>query len=302
MKFNKNRASRAVAYVMSAIMISQALLSPTSMVYANAGDAASQQETTQVENSNGGGYDSSENNASEQGASGESAAVDGAATADVESAATASADGQSDDAAPATSTWAAGESADQSDAAAQNVDAYNPNADPIIIDGNTSSDDVTVDVGLYTDADHKNELGDTAIGANDTIYANVSMKFDKHVKPSKSNPTVKYVFPDSLKVTNGSGTGPVVNGKTMYTWSIKDNVFTVQFTEAFFEEHNSEIYTKADFNFKLDADKVATTVSLTSNSPARARQLRSTRKRATSTVRKPASSVPTVRPSRTRSS
>ena len=256
MKFNKNRASRAVAYVMSAIMISQALLSPTSMVYANAGDAASQQETTQVENSNGGGYDSSENNASEQGASGESAAVDGAATADVESAATASADGQSDDAAPATSTWAAGESADQSDAAAQNVDAYNPNADPIIIDGNTSSDDVTVDVGLYTDADHKNELGDTAIGANDTIYANVSMKFDKHVKPSKSNPTVKYVFPDSLKVTNGSGTGPVVNGKTMYTWSIKDNVFTVQFTEAFFEEHNSEIYTKADFNFKLDADKV----------------------------------------------
>lgn len=55
MKFNKNRALRAVAYVMSAIMISQALLSPTSMVYANAGDAASQQETTQVENSNGGG-------------------------------------------------------------------------------------------------------------------------------------------------------------------------------------------------------------------------------------------------------
>lgn len=55
MRFNKRKASRAVAYLLSAVMVSQALLSPVSMVYANGDDAASQEQTAQVENANGGG-------------------------------------------------------------------------------------------------------------------------------------------------------------------------------------------------------------------------------------------------------
>lgn len=38
MKFKRGRTSRAVAYLMSAVMISQALLSPVSTVYASAVD------------------------------------------------------------------------------------------------------------------------------------------------------------------------------------------------------------------------------------------------------------------------
>lgn len=122
--------------------------------------------------------------------------------------------------------------------------------------GVTSADDVTVSVGLYTDADHKTELGDTPVGANDSIYANVSMTFNKDVKPTKSKPNIEYVFPDSIKVANANGTG-VEQGQTMYTWSIENNVFKVHFTEAFFEVHKSELYAKADFDFKLDANKVS---------------------------------------------
>ena len=55
MKFNKRKASRAVAYLLSAVMVSQVLLSPASMVYANGDDDSSQQQTVQVENANGGG-------------------------------------------------------------------------------------------------------------------------------------------------------------------------------------------------------------------------------------------------------
>lgn len=56
MKFKRGRTSRAVAYLMSAVMISQALLSPVSAVYASAVDgAASQQVEAAAENDNGGG-------------------------------------------------------------------------------------------------------------------------------------------------------------------------------------------------------------------------------------------------------
>lgn len=55
MKFNKNRASRAVAYAMSALMIGQTLLSPVCTAYANAVDeSAIQQQAAQNQKDTGG--------------------------------------------------------------------------------------------------------------------------------------------------------------------------------------------------------------------------------------------------------
>ena len=264
MKFNKRKASRAVAYLLSAVMVSQALLSPVSMVYANGDDDSSQQQAVQVENTNGNGEASNKDAAAGQGASDDTAAVTEASSTDAsakQGSSEAAASTQAAGNATTTATQAVGSASAQSSAATQNAvatqadDGYNANADPIVIDENTDPNDVTVKVGLFTDADHKNELGNTEVGANDSIYANVSMTFNKNIKPTKSSPNVEYVFPDSIKVANKSGIG-VEDGKTMYTWSIQDNVFKIQFTEAFFEAHNSEIYTKADFDFKLDTSKV----------------------------------------------
>lgn len=62
MKFKRGRTSRAVAYLMSAVMISQTLLSPVSTVYASAVDyAASQQVAAETEKGNVGSSDDSSN-------------------------------------------------------------------------------------------------------------------------------------------------------------------------------------------------------------------------------------------------
>lgn len=62
MKFKRGRTSRAVAYLMSAVMISQALLSPVSTVYASAvDDDASQQVAAETEKGNVGSSDGSSN-------------------------------------------------------------------------------------------------------------------------------------------------------------------------------------------------------------------------------------------------
>lgn len=222
---------------MSAVMISQALLSPVSTVYANAVDyAASQQVAAATENGNGGGYSSADSCSSGRNAGSDDATV-------------------ADDASSSDTPTLANDVAAQSEVASRAVDEYNPNADPIVIDGATEAGSVSVTAGFYKDAAHTQVLGTDALGVNEIVYGTVNIKFDGSMKPSKANPNVKYVFPDAIHVMDNSGTN-VVDGKTMYNWRISGNEFIVEFTEAFFEAHNSEIYTEANFEFKLDSDKV----------------------------------------------
>ena len=222
---------------MSAVMISQALLSPVSAVYASAVDgAASQQVEAAAENDNGGGCSSADSSSNGR----------DAGSADT----TVTDDTSSSDVSPSTSDVAA-----QSQVASRAVDGYNPNADPIVIDGTTAAGSVTVVAGFFKDAAHTQVLGTDALGVNETVYGMVNIKFDGSMKPSKANPNIKYVFPDAIHVVDNSGTN-VVDGKTMYNWHISGNEFIVEFTEAFFEAHNSEIYTEANFEFKLDSDKI----------------------------------------------
>lgn len=118
------------------------------------------------------------------------------------------------------------------------------------------------------------------------------------MKPTTANPNFKYVFPDKIHVADNSGTN-VVDGQTMYTWSISGNEFIVKLTEAFFDAHNSEIYTKADFEFTLDSDKVGDDGKLNVVFPGTGTTVTFTQKRVTLAVTKPASCLPTAKASPT---
>lgn len=139
-------------------------------------------------------------------------------------------------------------------------DEYNPNAAPIMIGSNVTANDMSVSAGLYSDEDCTNPLGDTPVSSSDLVYGKINIKFDKTIKPSKSQPNIEYVFPDSIKDVHGitgadSGT-KYEGGKIIYTWKIENGILKINFAEIFFDMQNSEIYANADFDFKINADKV----------------------------------------------
>lgn len=219
-----------------------------STVYASAvDDDASQQVAAETEKGNVGSSDGSSNGQ-------DTGTDDTTVTDDASSSHTsASADNAAEQSEVASTP--ANDAAGQSEVASRSVDGYNPNAEPIVIDSNTKPGSASVTAGFYKDKDYTQELGTEALGVHQTVYGMVNIQFNGSLKPTTANPNFKYVFPDKIHVADNSGTN-VVDGQTMYTWSISGNEFIVKFTEAFFDAHNSEIYTKADFEFTLDSDKV----------------------------------------------
>ena len=249
MKFNKNRASRAVAYVMSAIMISQALLSPTSMVYANADDdTTARQETAQVQNSNG-ECASAENSADGQDA-GDGGSEVNAGTTSTETAPASSDAAAAVDAAAATSSDADDAESDLEAASS----AYNPNADPLVItETSAKQEGVSASAGFYLDADHTQPLGSTPVGQGDTVYADVSIKFAGKLYPSLEHPNIEYDFPTNNKVAEKDGAVYNNAGELQYTWEIKDNKLYVRYSEEFLTTLPSNITAEAKFTFSIDA-------------------------------------------------
>lgn len=140
---------------MSAVMISQALLSPVSTVYASAvDDDASQQVAAETEKGNVGSSDGSSN--------GQDTGTDDTTV--------------TDDASSSHTSASADNAAEQSEVASRSVDGYNPNAEPIVIDSNTKPGSASVTAGFYKDKDYTQELGTEALGVHQTVYGMVNIQ------------------------------------------------------------------------------------------------------------------------------
>ena len=245
MKFNKRKASRAVAYLLSAVMVSQALLSPVSMVYANGDDDSSQQQAVQVENTNGNGEASNKDAAAGQGASDDTAAVTEASSTD------ASAKQGSSEA--AASTQAAGSATAQGSAATQDAVAtqasgYNPNAEPIKLgDGSHSS----ISAGVYKDADLKNPISsDEKLSTDQQLYGQIKIKFASDERPTLEHPNIAYDLPSNVEVKN-QGPFTLYDGtKEAGTWEIKDGVAYLHYNESYLAATVTEAHLKFDFTVK----------------------------------------------------
>ena len=192
MKPGKNRMMRALAYVMSTIMICQAFLSPVGTIYANVGDdSASQQAAAQVVDGNKG-----------DGVSEEGVTADGAATTDNVAdssgdAASGSLDGAKAVDSAETSGQASAEDAGQATVAEQ-ASGYNPDAEPIVID-------TGVTVGFYKHKDENNQLSDPltetdTVTSDQTLYGQVSITFNDSNRPRLENPNVSYKLPSNIEV------------------------------------------------------------------------------------------------------
>ena len=121
---------------------------------------------------------------------------------------------------------------------------------PIVINGDTAK----VDVKLYTDKNHTQELNGPATSASH-FYGAFSAKFLKGKEPSPGNNVAEYKFPDTIVVDDnnggellaGTGTNPVKAG----IWKIEDNKVIFTFDESWLATNPADIFVGAHFSFEL---------------------------------------------------
>lgn len=120
---------------------------------------------------------------------------------------------------------------------------------PIVIDENTA----TVDVKLYTDENHTQEL-DGAVTSISTLYGAFSAKFNTGEEPKPGNNIAVYKFPDTVIVDNAGGDlmeGPEATAAKAGTWKIEDNKVVFTFDETWLLSNPANVYVAANFSFQL---------------------------------------------------
>lgn len=120
---------------------------------------------------------------------------------------------------------------------------------PIVIDGATA----TVDVKLYTDENHTQEL-DGAVTSTSTLYGAFSAKFNTGEEPKPGNNIAVYKFPDTVIVDNAGGDlmeGPEATAAKAGTWKIEDNKVIFTFDETWLLSNPANVYVAANFSFQL---------------------------------------------------
>lgn len=121
---------------------------------------------------------------------------------------------------------------------------------PIVINGDTAK----VDVKLYTDKNHTQELNGPVTSASH-FYGAFSAKFLKGKEPSAGINVAEYKFPDTIVVDDnnggellaGTGTNPVKAG----IWKIEDNKVIFTFDESWLATNPADIFVGAHFSFEL---------------------------------------------------
>ena len=130
-------------------------------------------------------------------------------------------------------------------------DAATP--EPIVIDGNTAK----VDVKLYTDENHTQELNGSVASASH-FYGAFSAKFLNGKGPSAGNNVAEYKFPDTIVVDNNNGGELLAGTETDQVkagmWKIEGNKVIFTFDESWLANNPADIFVGANFSFEL-ADK-----------------------------------------------
>lgn len=117
-----------------------------------------------------------------------------------------------------------------------------------------NDDTATVEVKLYTDENHNQPLGDTAVTSTSKLYGAFSAQFKNGEAPSPENYIAVYKLPDTIVVDDARGNlmeGPEASAAQAGTWKIEGNKVVFTFDEAWLKLNPAEIYVAANFSFQL---------------------------------------------------
>lgn len=120
---------------------------------------------------------------------------------------------------------------------------------PIEINGDTA----TVEVKLYTDENHTQELKDP-VTSTSTLYGAFSAKFISGKAPSPGNNIAVYELPDTIVVDDAGGNlleGTEASAAQAGTWKIEGNKVVFTFDEAWLAKNPANIHVAANFSFQL---------------------------------------------------
>lgn len=121
---------------------------------------------------------------------------------------------------------------------------------PIEINGDTA----TVEVKLYTDENHTQELNG-AVTSTSKLYGAFSAQFKSGEAPSPENYIAVYELPGTIVVDNNAGgdlmEGPEATAEKAGTWEIKGNKVIFTFDKSWLDENPAEIFVGANFSFEL---------------------------------------------------
>lgn len=121
---------------------------------------------------------------------------------------------------------------------------------PIVIDENTA----TVDVKLYTDENHTQELNG-AVTSTSKLYGAFSAQFKSGEAPSPENYIAVYELPGTIVVDDNAGgnlmEGPEATADKAGTWKIEDNKVIFTFDKSWLDKNPAEIFVGANFSFEL---------------------------------------------------
>lgn len=126
-------------------------------------------------------------------------------------------------------------------------DAATP--EPIVIDEKTA----TVDVKLYTDKNHAQEL-DSAVTSTSTLYGAFSAMFNTGEQPTPGDNIAVYEFPNTIIVDNAGGDlmeGPGATAAKAGTWKIEGGKVFFTFDKAWLSSNPAEVHVAANFSFQL---------------------------------------------------
>lgn len=121
---------------------------------------------------------------------------------------------------------------------------------PIEINGDTA----TVEVKLYTDENHTQELNG-AVTSTSKLYGAFSAQFKSGEAPSPENYIAVYELPGTIVVDDNAGgnlmEGPEATADKAGTWKIEDNKIIFTFDKSWLDKNPAEIFVGANFLFEL---------------------------------------------------
>lgn len=123
---------------------------------------------------------------------------------------------------------------------------------PIEINGDTA----TVEVKLYTDENHTQELKDP-VTSTSTLYGAFSAKFKANHTPSSAQNVAEYSLPSNVKLLKDeSGLLYDGLGKEAGTWKCENNKLIFTFDQNWINTNPSDVHVGVDFSFKLANENV----------------------------------------------
>lgn len=117
-----------------------------------------------------------------------------------------------------------------------------------------NGDTATVEVKLYTDENHTQELNG-AVTSTSKLYGAFSAQFKSGEAPSPENYIAVYELPGTIVVDDNAGgnlmEGPEATADKAGTWKIEDNKIIFTFDKSWLDKNPAEIFVGANFSFEL---------------------------------------------------